>query len=172
MISKRWREGLTYAAMSLFVAWHTLAMVVAPASESSAISKSLRVLLKPYLTLFELDHTWGFFAPDISRGDQLRYVIADASGRRHIFVPSDKWSWFHPAILVWDQFVLDEPDTYAPRFAEFFCREHAALRPVSITFLKVKEKAFKPEDHLNGNRPLDPEFTFAHAVRRIRCQRS
>jgi hypothetical protein len=95
-----------------------------------------------------------------------------AAGQRHTVVPSDKWSWFHPAILVWDQFVLDEPDTYAAPYAAFFCRQHAALRPVSITFLRVKEKDFKPEDHLQGNRPLDPEFTSVHAVRRIRCQRS
>jgi hypothetical protein len=172
MISKRWRERLTYTAMSIFVAWHTLAMVVAPASGNSAISQSLRVLLDPYLTFFELDQTWRFFSPDIARGDLLRYVITDAAGQRHTFVPSDKWSWFHPAILVWDQFVLDEPDTYAAPYAAFFCREHAALRPVSITFLRVKEKDFKPEDHLKGTRPLDPEFTSVHAVRSIRCQRS
>jgi hypothetical protein len=172
MISKVWRERLAYTAMSIFVAWHTLAMVVAPASTSSALAKSLRVLLTPYLTLFELDHTWQFFAPDIARGDQLRYVIADASGQRHTFVPSENWLWFHPGIIGWDESVLDEPDTYAAPLAAFFCREHAALRPASITFLKVKEKPFTPEDHVNGNRPLDPEFTSVHAVRRIRCARS
>jgi hypothetical protein len=172
MISNRWREGLTYAAMSIFVAWHTLAMVVAPASSTSAMAQSLRVLLDPYLTLFELDHTWGFFAPDLGRGDQLRYVIADASGQRHTFLSSDKWSLFFTPVLGWDQMVLDEPDTYAAPIAAFYCRQHAALRPVSITFLRVEEKAFKPEDHLNGGHPLDPQFTSVHAVRRLRCQRS
>jgi hypothetical protein len=172
MISNRWREGLTYAAMSIFVAWHTLAMVVAPASGTSAITQSLRVLLDPYLTFFELDHTWRFFSPDIARGDLLRYVITDAAGQRHTFVPSEKWRWFHPAILGLDESVLEEPDTYAAPFAAMFCREHAALRPVSITFLRVQEKDFKPEDHLKGNRPLDPEFTSVHAVRRLRCPRS
>lgn len=172
MISKPWRERLTYTAMSIFVGWHTLAMVAAPASDASATMQSLRLLLGPYLTLFELDHTWQFFAPDIARGDQLRYVITDASGQRRTFVPSEKWSWFHPAILGWDQSVLDEPDTYGGPLAAFFCREHVALRPVSITFLKVEEKDFKPEDHLNGNRPLDPEFTTVHAVKKIRCPRS
>jgi len=172
MISQRWRGGLTYAAMSIFVAWHTLAMVVAPASGNSALAQSLRVLLDPYLTLFELDHTWRFFSPDIARGDQLRYVITDASGRRHTFVPSEKWNWFSTALLGWDQTVLDEPETYAAPFAAVFCREHAALRPVSVTFLQVKEKAFTPEDHLNGGHPLGPGFTTVHAVRKIRCVRS
>jgi hypothetical protein len=172
MFTKSWRERLTYAAMSMFVAWHTIAMVVAPASAASAIAQSLRVVLTPYLTLFELDHKWQFFAPNIARGDQLRYVIADASGRRHTFVPSANWHWFYTALLGWDQSVLDDPDTYAAPVATFLCREHAALRPVSITFLQVQEKEFTPEDHLNGNRPLDPEFTTVHAVRRIKCPRS
>jgi hypothetical protein len=172
MISQRWRGGVTYAAMSMFVAWHTLAMVFAPASETSALAQSLRGVLKPYLTLFELDHSWGFFAPDIARGDQLRYIIADAAGQRHTFVPSEKWNWFSTALLGWDQMVVDRPDTYAAPLAKFFCREHASLRPVSITFLQVKEKPFKPEDHLNGGHPLGPGFTTVHAVRKIRCERS
>jgi hypothetical protein len=54
MISKQWRERLGYAAMSVFVGWHTLAMVVAPAPEESALVKSLHGLLQPYLALFNL----------------------------------------------------------------------------------------------------------------------
>jgi hypothetical protein len=172
MIWQRWRAGLLYAAMSVFVAWHTLAMVVAPASSSSALAQSLRTVLNPYLTFFELDHTWRFFSPDVARGDQLRYIIVDAYGRPHTFVPSENWRWFSTAMLGWDQSVLDQPDLYAEPLAKFYCREHASLRPVSITFLQVKEKTFTPEDHLNGAHPLGPGFTTVHAVRKIRCERS
>jgi hypothetical protein len=172
MILKPWRQRLTYTAMSIFVGWHTLAIVAAPASDASAAMQSLRVLLTPYMTLFELDHTWQFFSPDVERGDQLRYVITDRSGRRHTFVPSEKWSWFHPASLGWDESVLDDPDTYAEPSAVFFCRKNAALRPVSIAFLQVQEKDFTPQDHLNGKRPLDPEFTTVRELRRFTCPRS
>jgi len=172
MISQRWRGGLTYAAMSIFVAWHTLAMVIAPASETSVLSQSLRAVFKPYFAFFELDHSWGFFAPDIARGDQMRYIIADAAGRRHTFVPSEKWNLLSTATLGWEQMVVDRPDRYAAPLAKFYCREHASLRPVSVTFLQVKEKAFTPEDHLNGEHPLGPGFATVHAVRKIRCERS
>ena len=90
MISKHWRERLTYAAMSMFVAWHTLAMVVAPAPEDSITAGSLRRLLDSYLTLFYLDDKWDFFAPSVDRGKQFRYVVEDASGTRHSFVPLEE----------------------------------------------------------------------------------
>ena len=63
MTAKVWRERVTYTAMSLFVAWHTLAMVVAPAPSTSDLIKGLRIVLDPYLHFFKLDNEWGFFAP-------------------------------------------------------------------------------------------------------------
>ena len=80
MISKQWRKRLTYMAMSVFVGWHTLALVVAPAPDSSAIAQSFRRLFHPYLTLFSLDNKWDFYAPDVGKGRQFRYDIEDAPG--------------------------------------------------------------------------------------------
>lgn len=97
MISKQWRERLTYTAMSLFVAWHTLAMLVAPAPESSEIVQKLRPLLQPYLTLFFLDNNWGFYAPGIGPGREFRYVVKDGTGHSHTFVPAAERNWFFPA---------------------------------------------------------------------------
>ena len=51
MIRTQWRDRLIYLAMSAFVAWHTLAMVIAPAPDNSVIVQSLRGLFQPYLTL-------------------------------------------------------------------------------------------------------------------------
>src|SRR5437588_6661525 len=106
MDSKRWRERLTYTAMSVFVGWHALAMVVAPASRGSEAVKSLRLVLAPYLALFGVDHAWDFFCSRCRfRTDQLHYVIRDDAGHSHTFVPSAKWSWAHPAyiwFIEWD----------------------------------------------------------------------
>ena len=88
-ISIDWRRRLTYGAMSLLVAWHTIAMVIAPAPDSD-ISEAARSLFHPYLTLFWLDNHWGFFAPDVRSGRQFRYVIEDATGKRHAFIPGEK----------------------------------------------------------------------------------
>ena len=63
MISKSLRERLTYTAMSVFVAWHTAAMLFAPAPDNSVIAIALRPVFQPYLSLFRLDNTWDFSAP-------------------------------------------------------------------------------------------------------------
>jgi hypothetical protein len=174
MISKQWRERLTYTAMSVFVGWHTLATVVAPGPDASKTVQSLRLLLDPYLTLFNLDHKWTFFAP-VGKTYQLRYVIKDASGESHTFVPSAKWSWLHPAHIwfrQWDERLIEYPDVHGNSFAALFCREHTSLRPVSITFLKVEEGDFWPADHLNGKHRLDPEFVTVSTVKRVKCPHS
>ena len=72
MISKPWRERLIFVAMSVFVVWHTIAMVLAPAPENSVTVQSLRVVFQPYLTLFKLDNPWDFFAPNVEKGAQFR----------------------------------------------------------------------------------------------------
>src|SRR4051812_39566096 len=96
MLSRQWRERLTYAALSVFVSWHTLAMVVVPASEESELAKSLRGLLQPYIGLFNLDNHWDFFAPNIAGSSVFRYVVKDSNGVGHTFMPQSKWSWFSP----------------------------------------------------------------------------
>jgi hypothetical protein len=176
MISTQWRQRLTYTAMSMLLGWHALAMVVAPASRSSDMVKSLRRVLSPYQAFFNLDHKWNFFCADCRlRTDQLRYVIRDDAGHSHTFVPSAKWSWFHPGyiwFIDWDRIIIGSPHVHGIPFAEMLCREHASLRPVSVTLLKVEEREFKPADHLNGKHPLDPEFTTVSTLKSIRCARS
>ena len=44
MTAKVWRERVIYTAMSLFVAWHTLAMIVAPAPGESDLMRGLRIV--------------------------------------------------------------------------------------------------------------------------------
>jgi hypothetical protein len=178
MISKQWRERLTYTAMSVFVCWHTLAIVVAPASDSSVTVQSLRLLLQPYLTLFALDHkddSWRFFAPEVNKPTLLRYLVKDASGKNHMFVPTAELNWLHPAYIWFRDLygtILESPDDYGDTFASVFCREHASLRPVSIAILKIEQGEFQPEDHLNGKHPLDAEFVTVSTVKRVRCPRS
>jgi hypothetical protein len=88
MIWNSWRQRLTYLVMSAFVAWHTLAMVIAPAPASSVLVGTMRAALQPYLTLFGLDNRWDFFAPTIGSGSELHYSVEDAAGARHSFTPS------------------------------------------------------------------------------------
>ena len=171
-LSLKWmRERLTYVAMSVLVVWHTIAMVVASAPESH-ITRAARSLLQPYLTLFRLDNNWGFFAPNVPRGRQFRYIIEDAAGTKHTFIPENYVNRLHPnSLWLLDRYkeIMDSPDLYGNAFAEASCREHAALRPVTITLLEVTQKEFSPLDRLDGKHPLDQEFIELNTLRTMRC---
>ena len=96
---------------------HTLAIVVAPAPDTSVIAHSLRRVLQPYLTLLRLDNQWNFYAPNPGKGHQLRYVVEDAAGTRHTFIPTDGLNRIHPnewwfrSLYDW---IAESPDKYQP----------------------------------------------------------
>jgi len=162
---------VTYLVMSAFVAWHTLAMVIAPAPESSVLVGTLRAVLQPYLTLFKLDNPWNFFAPVIG-GTELRYSVEDAAGARHVFMPTEQASWFHPAYLWlrdWHYNIIDHPELFADRAGALLCHEHAALHPVSITFAEHEQGEFTAADLSNGKHPTDPEFITVRTVKTVEC---
>jgi hypothetical protein len=172
MISREWRQRLTYTAMSIIVAWHTTAMIVAPAPPDSDLTQALRTVLQPYLTLFRLDNEWDFFAPTVGEGSRLRYVIEDKAGARHTFTPADELSWFHPNYFWFRAHyyaIMDEPENYAESAAARFCEKHAALQPASITLQELQEERFTREDFLSGKNRTDPEFFTVKTVRRMRC---
>jgi hypothetical protein len=175
MVSQRWRARLTYAAMSAFVAWHTLATVLGPAPDTSGTAKGLRAAFQPYLSLFRLDNQWDFFAPNVGRGFQLRYIVEDSAGNHHPFVPDRELSQFHPGFFwfrSWYYAVIDESATYADSAAAYFCRKHAALHPVAIILLDAEQKDFTPEDRVNGKHPRDPEFVTVSTVKKVECKGS
>jgi len=60
--------------------------------------------------------------------------------------------------------ILDSPTTIGRYFVAPLCRQHAALRPVAITFLGVKGGEFRPEDLLAGHHPLDLPYATADPV--------
>ena len=178
MTAKVWRERVTYTAMSLFVAWHTLAMVVAPAPGSSDLIKGLRTVLDPYLHFFRLDNQWNFFAPDVGEQGRdpldisLRYVIEDDAGKLHRVDPAAALNWFLPSSIwftAWYLALLDSPDDFGGQFAALFCRQHADLHPVTITLYAAEQKDYAPLDRLRGKQPLDAEFVKVTTVKSFQC---
>jgi len=172
------RERLAYAAMSLFVAWHTIAMVAAPAPGTSDLITGLRTVFNPYLHVFRLDNEWNFFAPDINEegldapGVSLRYVIKDAAGNLHRFDPDTGLNWFRPSSIwfrTWYLALLDNPEDFGEAFATLFCHEHAELHPVTITFFEVAQQKYGPLDRLSGKQRMDPEFVKVVPVKSLEC---
>lgn len=162
---------VAYVAMSLFIVWHVFAMVVG-ASSDITLAHTPRSLLHSYLTLFRLDNNWGFFAPNVGTGSQFSYVVEDAAGARHTFVPAEKLSRFHPT-SIWDRdryrTVMKSAEVYGDAAVASLCREHVALQPVSIAIQEIDQKNFWPADHQNGKQPFDPEFVEVTTLATIPC---
>jgi hypothetical protein len=172
----RWRHRLTYLAMSLIVGWHALAVLLAPAPDSSEALQSLRRVLQPYLSMLRLDNTWSFFAPSVGKHAQFRYVVEDAGGTEHTIVPSEERSSSLASYVLWREFkylyegIMEDPEGRGDAIGAYLCRKHAALRPVSVTLVEVRERDFWREDYLRGKRPLDPGFVVVNPLRRVECQ--
>lgn len=171
MKSKTTWVRFAFIAMSLFVVWHSLAMLVAAAPDSR-ITTSARVLFNPYLMIFGLDSQWGFFAPDIPNGHAFRYIVEDAAGNRRTFTPADQWSPLQPT-FIWfkDRYktIMQSFEDFADAAVASICKEHADLKPVVVTLVDVTQKDFSPEDRLKGKSPLDPEFLEEQEMDPIRC---
>jgi hypothetical protein len=171
LTSTQWRQRLILTAMSLLLVWHSVAIVVA-AAPSSAIMRSASLLFEPYLSLFRLRNEWSFYAPDVRVEPGFRYVVEDASGQRHTFVPADELSRYLPTdiwVKDWYIHVMDNSDTYSEFVAAYLCREHAALHPVSITLEEIDQKEFSPDDQLSGKHPFDPEFLDPQTLATVQC---
>jgi hypothetical protein len=172
MISEKLRNRLLYLVMSAFVAWHTLAMVIAPAPEDSDVVVMARRALQPYLTFFRLDNQWDFFAPSVGEGARLRYDIQDRTGKTHAFLPTSELRWYDPTFLwfrSWYYRIIDTPDDFAEPAGAVLCRKHADLKPLAITFYVVQEEKFTREDYLAGKKRMDPGFFSVEILRGMRC---
>jgi hypothetical protein len=168
------RERLTYLAMSFVVGWHSLAIIVAPSPDGSAIMQALRTVVQPYLSLFRLDNKWNFFVP-VGKHMQFRYVVESADGTRHVFIPVAE-----PSDSVWRYVMWREVKYFYEGISEsvalrtaaitpLLCQKHASLKPVSISFMLLLELEFSPEHYLQGRRPLDPEFVTVNALASVQC---
>ncbi len=169
--SKRWWGLLTYTVMSVFVGWHTLAMVVGPAPDSDSM-RWFFPPFKPYLTLFHLNSAWGFFAPNVHRGSVLRYTFEDATGKRHVFEPTmtlNRFDPFYARIKRQYRALMVHPQIYGDSAAAVLCRQHASLHPAAISFVVIEQKVLWPKDYKNGKRPLDAEFVTVTPLKRVQC---
>jgi len=172
MISKTWRDRMTYAAMSAFLAWHTAAIVIAPAPDVSKAAQAARGPFQAYLDLFRLDSRWDFFAPYIGMESEFRYIVEDQAGTQHFFRPTQGLNWFHPT-FIWSwalsEAVVWYPETYAVSAGAYLCRKHAALHPAAVIMLEAEVRYFTPEDQLAGKHPSDPQFVTEKNMERVEC---
>jgi hypothetical protein len=116
-----------------------------------------------------------FYAPYTCVEPEFRYVVEDASGQQHTFVPAEKLSRFLPSdiwVKDWYIHVMDHPKTYSKPVAAYLCREHAPLHPISITLLEIDQKECWPADQLSGKSPFDLEFLEKKTLATVPCPKN
>jgi hypothetical protein len=169
--AKKRDNRLLYAVGSLFLAWHTVTMILAPVPDRNTIVQSFRDLFQPYLSFFALDTTWDFFSP-IGMGHQFRYTIEDAEGNEHTFIPIADVNWLLPERRWYERAfteLMNDPETYGKYFAALYCRKHAALRPISILLVEMQEQRFARRDYVAGKRPYNPPYLVPNPLMRADC---
>ena len=159
-------------ALSLFLAWHTVATMLAPVPAKNVIVQAFRSLFQPYLTLTGTDTTWDFFSP-LSTSYEFRYAVVDAAGNEHSFTPIADVSWLTPNHR-WDERIfatlITTPALIGDYFTKQFCRERAALKPVAVTLIYLEEKEFWPQDYFLGKqRTTDPANYNLYPLLRAGC---
>ena len=128
-------------AVNLWLVFHILAIIIAPASvdPSSDLVRSAWTLFQPYLQVLYLNHGYHYFAPEPSESTLLSFVAERDDGS----VVNGRIPNFgiKPRLLYHRHFMLTEHMNIAPvelqkkwhvSYAQHLCREYGATR-VSLT---------------------------------------
>ena len=172
------RTGLPLAVrmfVSLLLAWHVLAVFMAPFSvpPSSYLVRSIaqQPPMQWYLDGLYLNHGYHFFAPDPGAGHLIRYQVVDERGQRIAEgeFPSLKDEWprlrYHRHFMLTDQLLLPFPDPReAERFAQNKMNAYArhllrAYDGYEARLTLVRHDLLSPRERIEGV-PLDASHKY------------
>lgn len=169
------RQKILYFLASVFLLWHSLALIIGPAPQSY-IRDNLYSIYEPYLSLFRLNNAWAFYAPEPDLGGVLNYKVITKDGNAHDFDiyadQLDKWStsyFRYNAFFNNIELESDEYLSYRQSYTQYLCRKHRALSPQSIVLIRVAQTPLSYEDYINGAQPLDPNFVQTYPSEPTRC---
>ena len=169
------RQKILYLIASVFLIWHTFALLIGPAPQSY-IRDNLLGIYEPYLSVFRLNNAWAFYAPEPDLGGVLNYKVLDNDGNEHQFDIYhdylDRWSasyFRYNAFFNNIEWNSAEYRRYRKSYIQYLCRKHSNLSPKSIALIRIAQIPLSPEDYINGARPLDPDFTESRPSEPTRC---
>ena len=126
MVWKELRERLVFMAMSAFVVWHAIAIMIAPASDNSVLVQSAAAGVRPLPVAVQARTTNGTSTRRTSAGAISCATSWKApTGIARTFTPTDGWSWHHPGywwFRAWNDAIIASPDLYADRVIATLCR--------------------------------------------------
>mgnify|MGYP006921588281 FL=1 len=171
-INRTVKSKLAYILASLFAVWHTGALIIAPAPESYLIN-SIYSVYKPYLSLFNINNGWAFFAPNPHTGVRMHYNIVDGDGHTHRF---DFTGSLQRSATVFQRYTMMQDyislkaAPYTASAGLYLCRRHADLQPQTIRFEFHRARVLTPEQFLAGQRATDADNLIIEMGDPISCQ--
>jgi Fe-S-cluster formation regulator IscX/YfhJ len=151
------REKVAYAVGSLVVAWISASLLVAAGPASATMAK-VYPLFEPGLRTFDLEHDWGFFAPDPGTGHVVRYEVRDAHGETRAFGLTEELERWDPAYFRFTTLYTKASVVgagYEDGALRMLCRRHADIDPTSIRIVVAHQKPVSAEEYLEGVDPME-----------------
>lgn len=159
LAEKPLKKRVLYIAASLFAIWHSGALIIAPAPESYLINSIYR-WYKPYLSFFNINNGWAFFAPNPHTGVRMYYILRNTSGeQKKIDFTSSlrrQTTVFQRYTMMQDYLSL-KASPYTQSAAMYLCGRHKDFDPVSLRFEFHRAAVLKPEQYLQGLHATDEE---------------
>ncbi len=155
-----------YAVMSVFIVWHVVGIGIVGPSRESYIHDRLMNYFEHYLSLFHLNRSWPFYAPDPYPGSVLSYETVDSSGERKTYPLTQARPKFDHAYFRYTNFyayLFSDPQYTKDRgydisLAHYLCSRHSGSYVASINFVLLNQKPFTHKDYRQGKHPLEEEF--------------
>ena len=161
---------------SLFLIWHTVAIIfVGPGPDSYLLTK-VKPLFTPYLKLFQLNNYWGFYTAPDDYGKLLSYEIVTGSDTKKHFEltkglrRSDPVYFRYTASFANFLWGTEQADKLLQGFALHLCAAHSDLAPQSLSFLVDNQTKLSRENYVHGARPLDADRLSREIIGPISCK--
>lgn len=159
-------QSLSFAAFSVFIVWHVVAITIVGPFSKSYLSHRLRAVYEPYLALTELDRSWPFYAPEPFNGSVLRYETQARNGVKTLHPLTEAHQPHDLAYFRYTNFysyLFREPAYtkergYDKSVARYLCQRQASNNIDSVRFILLSQRRFTYTDYLAGKRSLDKEY--------------
>ena len=163
--SKRARS-VGFFLLSVFIIWHAIGIAMLGPFGKSYLRDGLMNIYQNYLTVFHLDRSWPFYAPNPFLGSILSYETLSTSGETKSYPLTQSREKFDHSYFRYTNFYAylfghveySKYRGYDKSVARYLCSQHKGSDITSINFILLNQMTFTYEDYRNGKRPLDEEF--------------
>ena len=165
------KETAKEILLSLFLAWHSLVMIVGP-MPGSYLKDRIAPLINRYRVLFYQDTAWDFFSPSASAAPMVRYQVKESSGEEHLFKLSEeasRSSVFLRYVKLYAEMSSPGRRPFLESVARRLCRKHADLKPAEVQIIVLSATVPPPSRYLEGRTLQDADLYKIRQRSTVQC---